>query len=164
MDAETLQWSIGLNVKAHLDLMHHFGQKLAARRRGGLLLVASTSALQGTPFSADYGAAKAYVLSLGEALHVEFQKVGVNVTVLLPGATDTPMLSDAGFSADDLPSFMKPMTTQRCVAEGLAALSANRVTHIAGRMNRIMAAVMPRSFATRLYGSLAERAVSGRNP
>jgi uncharacterized protein len=157
MDHQTLHQRLRLNVKAHLDVTHHFGQHLAQRRRGGLLLLASTAALQGIPFNAEYAAAKAYVLSLGEALHVEFQKVGVHVTVLLPGATETPMLTASGIDPADLPAIMKPMSPEQCVAEGLAALDANRATHIAGRLNRILARSMPRSLATRLYGSITAR-------
>ncbi len=163
MDHQAWQQSLRLNVKAHLDVTHHFGPHLAQRRRGGLLLVASTGGLQGIPFNAEYAAAKAYVLSLGEALHVEFQKVGVHVTVLLPGATDTPMLAASGIDPADLPGIMKPMSPQQCVAEGLAALSANRATHIAGRLNRIMAASMPRSLATRVYGSMTARVLAKRS-
>src|SRR5919204_3328076 len=160
MDERALQRSLRLNVQAHLDMAHHFGQHLARRRRGGLLLTASTAGLQGIPFSAEYAAAKAYVLALGEGLHGELQKVGVHVTVLLPGATDTPMLAASGF---ELPAILKPMSTEQCVAEGLAALSANRTTHIAGRMNRILAALMPRQLATRVYGSLSAQVLAKRS-
>jgi short-subunit dehydrogenase len=160
MDSRALQRSLHLNVEAHLDVAHHFGQRLARRRRGGLLLTASTAGLQGIPFSAEYAAAKAYVLTLGEGLHGELQKVGVHVTVLLPGATDTPMLAASGF---DLPAFFKPMSTEQCVAEGLAALSANRATHIAGRMNRILARVIPHRLAIRMYGSMSAQVLAKRN-
>jgi short-subunit dehydrogenase len=163
MDDQVWQQSLRLNVKAHLDLAHHFGPRLAQRGRGGLLLLASTGGLQGIPFNAEYAAAKAYVLSLGEALHTEFQKVGVHVTVLLPGATDTPMLTASGIDPADLPGIMKPMSPGQCAAEGLAALRANRATHIAGRLNRIMAAVMPRPLATRLYGSMTARVLAKRS-
>lgn len=160
MDSSALQRSLHLNVRAHMDVAHHFGQRLARRRRGGLLMTASTAGLQGIPFNAEYAAAKAYVLTLGEGLHGELQKAGVHVTVLLPGATDTPLLAASGF---DLPSFLKPMSPEQCVAEGLAALSANRATHIAGRMNRMLAALMPRRLATRMYGSMSAQVMAKRN-
>ena len=160
MDERALQRSLRLNVQAHLDMAHHFGQHLARRRRGGLLLTASTAGLQGIPFSAEYAAAKAYVLALGEGLHGEWQQVGVHVTVLLPGATDTPMLAASGF---DLPAIMKAMSPEQCVAEGLAALSANRAAHIAGRMNRIMATLIPRPVATRMYGRMAANVLAKRS-
>jgi short-subunit dehydrogenase len=156
----TLQRSLRLNVQVHLEVAHHFGQYLAQRRRGGLLLTASTAGLQGIPFSAEYAAAKAYVLTLGEGLHDELQKVGVHVTVLLPGATDTPLLTASGFV---LPAFLKPMSTEQCVAEGLAALSANRATHIAGRMNRLLARVIPRRLAIRMYGSMSAQVLAKRS-
>lgn len=161
IDQQIWQQDLRLNAKAHLDLAHHFGQHLARRKRGGLLLVSSTAALQGIPFSAEYAAAKAYVLTLGEALHVEFQRMGVHVTVLLPGATDTPLMAASGFNPDTLP--IKPMSPKQCVAEGLTALSANRATHIAGRLNRIMAAVMPHSLAIRMYGSLTQQLMVRRS-
>ncbi|HEY5002184.1 MAG TPA: SDR family NAD(P)-dependent oxidoreductase [Ktedonobacteraceae bacterium] len=161
IDQQNWQQFLRLNVKAHLDLAHHFGHHLAQRKRGGLLLVSSTAGLQGIPFSAEYAAAKAYVLTLGEALHIEFQKKGVHVTVLLPGATDTPMLEASGLSPDKLP--VKPMSPKQCVAEGLAALSANRATHITGSLNRVMAALMPRLLAIRMYGSLTQQFMVERN-
>lgn len=161
IDQQSWQQFLRLNVKAHLDLAHHFGHHLAQRKRGGLLLVSSTAGLQGIPFSAEYAAAKAYVLTLGEALHVEFQKKGVYVTVLLPGATNTPMLEASGLSPDKLP--VKPMSTKQCVAEGLAALSAHRATHIAGSLNRVLAALMPRPLAIRMYGNLTQQFMVERN-
>jgi uncharacterized protein len=158
---QELRRDLRLNVQAHLDLAHHFGQRLAQRGRGGLLLVASTIGLQGVPLVAAYAATKAYVLTLGEALHMEFQKVGVHVTVLSPGATDTPMMVNSGFDPTQMP--MKPMATRQCVAEGLAALSANRATHIPGNLNRIMAAMMPRSLATKMYGSMMRQTIAGQS-
>jgi short-subunit dehydrogenase len=71
-DHQALQRDLSLNVLAHLDLTHYFGQYLAQRGRGGLLLVASTTGLQGVPFAEEYAEALAYVLSLGETLHMEF--------------------------------------------------------------------------------------------
>ncbi|HEU5380445.1 MAG TPA: SDR family NAD(P)-dependent oxidoreductase [Ktedonobacteraceae bacterium] len=160
MERQALRRDLRLNVQAHLDLTHHFGQRLAQRGRGGLLLVASVMGLQGVPFVAEYAAAKAYVLTLGEALHVEFQKAGVHVTVLSPGSTDTPMIEVSGFDPAQMP--LKPMATRQCVAEGLAALSANRATYIPGSLNRFMATMMPRSLATRMYGSMMRQTIAGQ--
>lgn len=160
IERSALHSIVRLNVMAHLTLTHHFGQKLAQRRRGGVLLVSAMGASQGLPYLANDGGTKAYVLSLGEALHVEFQKVGVNVTVLLPSAVDTPVLAKLGLAADAMP--IKPMSVEQCVAEGLAALNANRATHIPGRMFRIMDALLPRSVMTRMNGTMLAKAVAGK--
>ena len=151
---------VRLNIIAHLDLAQHFGQRLATRGRGGVLLVSAMGAAQGIPYMANDSGTKAYVLSLGEALHVEFQKLGLHVTVLLPGPTDTPVLAEFGFDADTMP--IKPMSVEQCVAEGLAALNANRATHITGRMFRIMDALTPRSVMTRMNGKMLAKAVAGK--
>jgi len=155
MELKKLRQGIDLKVVVHLSIAHYFGNRLAERGYGGLLLVSSIGGLQGVPHVASTSAAEAYVLSLGEALHIEFKKRGVNVTVLLPGPTDTPGITKLGASADDMP--IKPMSTEQCVSEGLQALDANRATHIAGRMNRIMARMMTRSIGTKLMGNMMSR-------
>ena len=50
--------------------------------QGGLLLVGAMGADNGRPCMANDGAAKAYVQSFSDALHVEFKPLGVYVTVL----------------------------------------------------------------------------------
>jgi uncharacterized protein len=151
-----------LNVSSHLAIAHHFGQRLARRGAGGLLLVSSTAALQAVPYSANYSAAKAYVFTLGEGLHHEFAPHGVNVTVVLPGATRTPMLSR--FGADKGSMGRLAMPVDACVADALNSLRANRAVRISGRMNRLMTAALPRSARTRLFGafskSMAQRAAA----
>jgi short-subunit dehydrogenase len=79
----------------------------------------------------------------------------------LPGATDTAAVPEFGFDQANLP--MRLMPPERVAAEGLAALSANRATHIAGRMNRIVAAITPRSVVSSMFGNLMRQAVAKRS-
>ena len=157
LDQSTLSKSVHLNVLSHLRLAQHFGQQLVKRGRGGILLVSSTVATHGAPFMADYAAAKAYLLMLGVALHIEFQQRGLHMTVLLPGSTDTEGVAAAGL---DLP--MKPMSVKQCVAEGLVALNANRATHIAGRSNRLMTALIPGAAMRKMMGTMLAKALATR--
>jgi short-subunit dehydrogenase len=157
LEPSILDQSARLNVLAHLSLVRHYSEHLARRGRGGVLLVSSTVATHGTPFMADYAAAKAYILMLGESLHVEFRKRGLHLTVLMPGPTATEGVTSSGL---DLQT--KLMSVEQCVAEGLAALRANRATHIAGRMNRIMAALVPGALMRKLVGTMLSRAVAGK--
>jgi short-subunit dehydrogenase len=148
-----------LNVDAHLHLTHHFGQSLARRGRGGLLLVSSTAALQGVPYTANYAATKSYVFTLGQALHHELSGQGVHVTVLLPGATATPMLGRFGADRTAMGRLAMPVDT--CVADALKALRANRAVRVSGFMNRLLLVTTPRSARTRLMGAMT-RAMSAR--
>jgi uncharacterized protein len=152
LDRDELLRAVRIKVDANLTLVHHFGQRLAARGRGGILLVSSIGGLAGVPYVANTAGVEAYVLNLGEGLHVELERRGVHVTVLMPGPTLTESMAKMGVDPSEMP--MKPMTAERCAAEGLAALSRNRATHVAGRMNRLMAKLMPRSVATRMMGRM----------
>jgi uncharacterized protein len=149
-----------LNILAHLSLARHYGPLLAQRGRGGLLLVSAMGAAQGIPYMANDSATKAYVLTLGETLNVEFKKHGVNVTVLLPGPTETPVFAILGFDADRMP--MRPMTVEQCVSEALTALKANRPSHITGTLFRIMSSLMPRKLFRTVNGAMIKRALDGK--
>ncbi len=79
---------------------------------------------------ANDGAAKVYVHSLGEALHYEFKPLGVYVTVLAAGFTNTAVLEKFGLGPKTMP--MKPMSVEQCVSEGLNALRENRSRIVPG--------------------------------
>src|SRR5260370_27385725 len=93
LDRQLLQATLRLGTMAHLDITHHFGAKLAKRRRGGLILAGAMGAENGVPCMANDGAAKAYVHSLGEALHYEFKPLGGYVTVLAAAFTNPAVLA-----------------------------------------------------------------------
>src|SRR5712692_1001056 len=160
LDRQLLQATLRLNTMAHLDIAHHFGQKLAERRRGGLILVGAMGAEIGVPFMANDGGAKAYVHSLGEALHYEFKPRGVYVTVVPPPLTNTPVLAKLGFEIRTMP--MKPMTVEQCVSEGLTALRENRSRIIPGRLNRIMNAVVPASVKRTMTAKMFGKALASK--
>jgi hypothetical protein len=115
---------VHLNVITHLELAHHFGQKLAQRGRGGLVLVSAAAAAGGLPYMANDSATKAYPLNLGEALHVELAQAGVNVSVLVPLLVSTPVVTRMGFDAVKLP--IEPISAEQAVDEALSALLENR--------------------------------------
>jgi short-subunit dehydrogenase len=163
---EALLAELRVNAEAHLSVTHHFGDVLARRGRGGILLVSSVAGIQGVPYIANYSATKSYILSLGEALHRELSARGVRVSVLVPGATATPMT--ARFGADKTAAGRMMMSAEACAAEGLAALAANRAARISGRMNRAVVALTSRRFRVRLFGamnkSMADAATTASAP
>jgi short-subunit dehydrogenase len=80
---------IQVNIVALTELTRLLLPGMVARRRGKVMLVASTAAFQPGPRMAVYFATKAYVLSFGEAIAYELKGTGVTVTVLCPGPTAT---------------------------------------------------------------------------
>jgi short-subunit dehydrogenase len=161
LDRQLLQATLRLNTMAHLDITHHFGAKLAERRRGGLILAGAMGAENGIPCMANDGAAKAYVHSLGEALHYEFKPQGVYVTVLAAGFTNTAVLEKFGLDPKTMP--MKPMSVEQCVSEALSGLLKNRSRIVPGRLNRIMNALVPASLARKMEADLLGKGLASKS-
>jgi short-subunit dehydrogenase len=91
---------LDVNVRAVLRQSAAFGGRFAARGRGGLVLFGSVLGFQGVPGAAHYAATKAYVQTLGEALHVEMKPRGVDVLVVAPGPVRTEFADEAGLTYD----------------------------------------------------------------
>ena len=150
-----------LNVIRPMELAHLFGQKMARRAKGGILFVSSTLGYQSVPYFANYASSKAYILSLGEALHFELKKQGVDVTVLSPGLTNTAMATEmegVDFSKTPIPL----MDVEPVVHTALRALG-RRPSIIPGTNNNIMAflskRILSRSGISRVFNRLARKAM-----
>ena len=98
-----------LNVTALTAMTSLFVAPMVSRGRGRVLNVASVAAFQPTPLIAVYGATKAYVLSLTEALSAELSGTGVTITALCPGFTSTEMLEKFAEEAGEniIPEFLR---------------------------------------------------------
>ena len=160
-DRQLLRETVRLGAIAHLDIAYHFGSKLTERRRGGIVLAGAMGAENGVPLMANDGAAKAYVHSLGEALHFEFKPLGVCVTVLAAGFTDTAVIGKFGLDPKTMP--MKPMSVEQCVSEALDGLRQNRSRVVPGRMNRILNALVPASLARSLEADLLGKGLASKS-
>jgi uncharacterized protein len=161
LDRHLLEETLRLNTMSHLDIAHYFGGKLAERRRGGLILVGAMGAENGIPCMANDGGAKAYVHSLGEALHYEFKPLGVYVTVLAAGVTNTAVIEKFALDPKTMP--MKPMSVEQCVSEGLSGLVKNRSRIVPGRLNRILNALVPASLARKMLAELLGKGLASKS-
>ena len=136
-NTEQLRKMLNLDILTLTELTQLFGNRMAARGRGQMLLVASLAAYQPDPLLAVYGAAKHFVLALGIALHIELAP-RVTVTVVSPGLMDTEFNEVSGFrpKASLKPSIVSPAK----VAEaGLKAMFAGKSSVIVGKLNRLTA-------------------------
>jgi len=161
LDRQLLEETLRLNTMSHLDIAHYFGGKLAERRRGGLILVGAMGAENGIPCMANDGGAKAYVHSLGEALHYEFKPLGVYVTVLAAGVTNTAVIEKFALDPKTMP--MKPMSVEQCVSEGLSGLVKNRSRIVPGRLNRILNVLVPASLARKMLADLLGKGLANKS-
>jgi uncharacterized protein len=143
---------LDVNCRGPLVLCHALGQPMAARGRGGLLLMASLAGGQGNPWLASYAASKAFDLVLAEGLWAELKSRGVDVLACRAGATRTP-----GFEASRPRGQVPLMEPEAVVAEALRALP-HGPTAVAGRLNRVAAFLFLRVLPRRLSIRIMERA------
>jgi short-subunit dehydrogenase len=130
---------VAVNVDALVRLTHAVLPGMLARGRGGILNVASTIAFQPGPYQATYGASKAFVLSLSQALWAETRGSGVTVTALCPGPTRTGFVDALGSDVSHTAVYRRLAAPEPVVAAGLRALDRGRAVVVPGLRNRVMA-------------------------
>lgn len=133
-----LQQVIDLNCRAPLSLAHHFGRQMAARGRGGIVLMSSLAGGQGTPIVAAYAASKAFEIVLAEGLWDELRPSGVDVLACRAGPTRTPSYEASR------PRKKVPMMEPGPVAEEALAALGKKPVLVPGRLNRAVNFVMQR--------------------
>ncbi len=152
---------IQLNITAPAQLAHHYGRLMSQRGHGGILFVSSIAGYGPTPYLANYGASKAYIISLGESLHYELKKLNVDVLVLSPGLTDTPFATNSTIDWDQIGAPYMDADTTALI--GLKAFG-RKSSIIPGRINWLVIFVrkyfLTRAINITVFGRMLERAIS----
>jgi len=142
-----------VNVTAVVHLTYLYLPAMLARRRGDIMILASTAGFQAVPFISAYAATKSFDLFFAEALAEEVRPYGVHVTALCPGATSTEFQHVAGQPDYAFRSAESPESVARV---GLQALAAGKPLVISGARNRLMT-VSQRLAPRRLVTAVAAR-------
>lgn len=152
---------IQLNVIAPAHIAHHYGRLMSQRGHGGILFVSSIAGYGPTPYLTNYGASKAYIISLGESLHHELKRHYIDVLVLSPGLTNTPLATNSGIAWEKL--YIPYMDADTTALVGLNALG-KKSTVIPGRTNWLIIFVRKyifnRAVNIAIFGHFLKRAVS----
>lgn len=91
---------LNINILNVGELVHFFGRSMKIRKQGGIILISSISALQGSPMFLHYAATKSWTLTLGEGLWDEMKPYGVDVIVSVAGEINTPQTTARNFRKD----------------------------------------------------------------
>jgi uncharacterized protein len=155
-----LEWEreremLDIDITALVHLTKLYATDMVARKSGYILQVASNGAFQPTPLYAVYSAAKAFVLSFGEAVNYELRGSGVSVTTTCPGPAATEFLAVSG-QRKTFYQRMVMMESADVVRISLDAMLRRRASVVPGRMNAF-AAWSTRFMPRRLAAALAER-------
>jgi uncharacterized protein len=137
-DPSSSQTMIDLNVGAVTALTHAALDQLVPRGSGGIINVGSIAGMQPGPGGAVYGATKAYIHALTEAVHAEVRDTGVHVMLLAPGITATEFHDQAGVDRDRLPGSVI-MDADDVARAALDAYAQRKVVCVPGAANRAAA-------------------------
>ena len=118
---ESLQRIVAVNCLGPALVCEHFGLRMLARKRGGIVLMASAAGLAGAAYNAAYGASKAFDIVLGEALWAEWRDQGVDVLSVIGPAIDTPNFRAAAPDDGSMPPAIAPATVVKEAFDTLGA-------------------------------------------
>jgi short-subunit dehydrogenase len=144
---------VQVNCSAVVHLTRLYLPEMVARRRGDVLILASTASFQAVPYISTYAATKAFDLLFAEGLAEEMKPYGIRVCALCPGSTESEFHVVSGQE-----KFKKNAETAEKVARtGLKALAAGKSYVISGLGNYLGAhgeRLVPRRFVTKVAAGM----------
>jgi short-subunit dehydrogenase len=106
-----------INLDGVLNTIEPILPRMRRRGTGAVALMSSLASFRGLPGAPAYGASKAAVRVLGEALRGDYRPCGVTVSVICPGFVTTPMTARNRFH---MPFLMTAERAAEIMARGLA--------------------------------------------
>lgn len=149
-----LEEMIQVNCTAVVQLTRLYMPSMVERRRGDVMIVASTASFQAVPFNSVYAATKAFDLIFAEGIGEEVRRFGINVCALCPGPTTTEFQQVAK-QPDRM--FKVSETAEKVARVGLEGLARGKSVVISGAMNRLMMEgerLAPRRFVTKMAAKM----------
>jgi uncharacterized protein len=146
-----LEMQVGMvqvNCAAVVHLTRLFVPVMVARKRGFVMIVASTASFQPVPYLATYAATKAFDRMLAEALAKEVARYGVRVSALCPGPTESEFNQISGSRPLEK---RKRQSAEEVAQRGLEALAQGQaalIPYLAGKIQVFAQRFVPRNVVT----------------
>ena len=138
---------VRVNCEAMVRVARLFVPHMVERRRGWVLITASTASFQPLPYFSTYAATKVFDRFFALGLAREVARFGVEVTALSPGSTESEFFDIARAGV-----FQRGVQSAEEVARiGIAALARGKRTVIpnfAGRSSALATRLLPTSLVT----------------
>jgi len=127
---------MNVNVISFMKFMYHYLAIFAKQDRGAIINISSLTGITSSPYIAQYGAGKAYILKMTEAVAYECAKTNVDVLVITAGSTITPtwLKNQPGGPAGEA-ARKKAMLPEDVIAEAVEELGKKR-SIVAGDGNK----------------------------
>ena len=154
-DQQRLLDMVQVNCSAVVHLTRLYLPEMITRKRGDILILASTASFQGVPYISTYSATKAFDLIFAEGLAEEVKPYGVRVCALCPGSTESEFHEVA--NQQQFAAKQKQETAGKVAHAGLQALAAGKSYVISGFGNYLgahMQRLVPRRLVTRIVAGM----------
>lgn len=139
---------VDVNCAAVVDLTRLFLPRMTERKRGYIMIVASTAAYQPVAYMATYAATKAFDRMLAEALAEETARFGIRVSALCPGPTESEFGEVAGVRVGESRKFQSAAAVARIGLQGMVKGKTWVIPYGSGRAQVFMQRFVPRRMVT----------------
>jgi uncharacterized protein len=150
---------INLNVTSQVHLVKLISRDMLEQGGGDILITSSVAGVLPAPRMAVYAASKAFLLSFGQAIRNELKDRNINVTVLMPGPTETDFFERAQMQDTVVAESAKQDPAE--VAEAAILALNERIDHVVpGAKNKLQmgaAKLMSDESKARVHGKQTER-------
>jgi short-subunit dehydrogenase len=139
---------VRVNCEATVRLTRLFLPHMVERRRGWVLVLASTASFQPVTYLTTYAATKAFDRFFALGLAAEVARFGVNVTALCPGPTESEFF-DVARSENFMPGGKQ--SAEEVARIGIEALARGKRTiipYFGGRFTAMLVRFLPTSLIT----------------
>ncbi len=140
---------VEVNCTAVVHLTRLFLPAMVDRRRGDMMIVASTASFQPVPYMATYAATKVFDRFLAEALAEEVKRYGVLVSALSPGPTESEFSQIAGSRPEENRKYQSSKEVAQRGLEGLARGKRWVIPYRSGRIQVFAQRFVPRLTVSR---------------
>lgn len=117
-DVETVRGLVETNLMGTVNGLGALLPVFRIRRQGRIAVVSSVAGYRGLPTSAAYGATKAALINMCEALKPELDSEGVSLCLINPGFVETPLTDENEFP---MPFLVTPEAAADTIYKGLMA-------------------------------------------
>jgi short-subunit dehydrogenase len=157
VDQELAQ--VRVNCEAMVRLSRLFVPRMVERRRGWILILASTASFQPLPYFATYAASKAFDRFFALGLAAEVARYGVKVTALCPGPTESEFFQISRAKAFERRGVQSTAEVVRQGINGLARGKRTVLPSAEGRFTSFIVRFLPITLITHFMAKIAGRHV-----
>jgi hypothetical protein len=146
---------VRVNCEAVVSLSRLFVPRMVERRRGWVLVLASTASFQPVPYISTYAATKAFDRFFALGLAAEVARFGVKVTALCPGPTDSEFFDVARASVFKMRGMQPAPDVARLAVAALARGQRTILPTFSGRFTAFLVRFLPVSLITHVVEKVA---------